>query len=150
MALWRARKTLSARCGPMCGLFPRCTARVPVGQAAPAPINAPSTRPRGRVIDVRQVVMTLSEYERRTLDRIETGCRREDPGFADRMDMIAAQQARSRAVVMAQCAIWIGWLVMVIGGGMARGPVSIGAFAAGSGVVLIVAGSVTWLRNRSH
>ena len=102
------------------------------------------------MIDVRQVVMTLSEYERRTLDRIETGCRREDPGFADRMDMIAAQQARSRAVVMAQCAIWIGWLVMVIGGGMARGPVSIGAFAAGSGVVLIVAGSVTWLRNRSH
>ena len=94
--------------------------------------------------------MTLSEYERRTLDRIETGCRREDPGFADRMDMIAAQQARSRAVVMARCAIWIGWLVMVIGGGMARGPVSIGAFAAGSGVVLIVAGSVTWLRNRSH
>jgi len=94
--------------------------------------------------------MTLSEYERRTLDGIENNCRREDPAFADRMNLTAAQQRSSRSVVMAQCAIWIGWLVMVIGGGMARGPVSIGAFAAGSGVVLIVAGSVTWLRNRSH
>ena len=92
--------------------------------------------------------MTLSEYERRTLDGIETGCRTEDPGFADRMDLTAAQQRSSRAVVMAQCAIWIGWLMLVIGGGMARGPVSIGAFVACYGLVLIVAGTVTWLRNR--
>ena len=93
--------------------------------------------------------MTLSEYERRTLDRIETGCRREDPGFADRMDMIAAQQARSRAVVMAQCAIWVGWLMLMIGGGLARGAVSIGTFVACYGLILIVAGAVAWLRNRS-
>ena len=92
--------------------------------------------------------MTLSEYERRTLDGIETGCRAEDPGFADRMDMTATKLRSSRVVVMAQCAIWIGWLVLVIGGGMARGPVSIGAFVACYGVVLIVAGTVTWLRNR--
>ena len=92
--------------------------------------------------------MTLSEYERRTLDRIETGCRREDPGFADRMDMIAAQQARSRAVVMAQCAIWVGWLMLMIGGGLARGPVSIGAFVASYGLTLMIAGAVTWLRHR--
>jgi hypothetical protein len=93
--------------------------------------------------------MTLSEYEQRTLDGIETGCRREDPDFAGRMDLDAARRRRRRAVVMAQCAIWIGWLVLVIGGGMARGPVSVGAFVACYGLALIVAGTVTWLRNRS-
>jgi len=36
------------------------------------------------VMDVRQVVMTLSEYERRTLDGIENNCRREDPAFPNR------------------------------------------------------------------
>ncbi len=92
--------------------------------------------------------MTLSEYERRIIDKIETSCRTQDPGFADRMDMAAAQERSSRVVVIAQCAIWIGWLVLVIGGGMARGQVSIGAFVACYGVVLIVAGTVTCLRNR--
>ena len=43
-------------------------------------------------MDVRQVVMTLSEYERRTLDGIENNCRREDPAFPDRMNLTAAQQ----------------------------------------------------------
>ena len=74
--------------------------------------------------------MTLSEYERRTLDGIETNCRREDPAFADRMNLTAAQQRGSRAVLMAQCAIWIGWLMLMIGGGLARGAVSIGTFVA--------------------
>ena len=97
-----------------------------------------------------KAVMTFSEYERRILDGIETGCRREDPGFVDRMDLTVALQARGRAVMIARCAIWIGWMVLVIGGGMARGPVSIGAFVACYGVVLIVAGTVTWLRNRRH
>jgi hypothetical protein len=96
-----------------------------------------------------KAVMTLSEYERRILDGIETGCRREDPGFVDRMDLTVALQARGRAVMIARCAIWIGWMVLVIGGGMARGPVSIGVLVAGYGIVLIVAGVVTWLRNRS-
>ena len=100
-------------------------------------------------MNVRQVVVTLSEYERRTLERIETGCRQEDPGFADRMDLIAARHCRSRAVVIAQCGIWIGWLMLMIGGGMARGPVSIGVVVAGYGLALVVAGCVTWLRNRS-
>jgi hypothetical protein len=99
-------------------------------------------------MDVRQVVMTLSEYERRTLDGIETNCRREDPAFADRMNLTAAQQRGSRAVLMAHWAIWIGWLMLMIGGGLARGPVSIGAFVACYGLVLIAAGAVTWLRNR--
>ena len=92
--------------------------------------------------------MTLSEYERRTLDGIETNCRREDPAFADRMNLTAAQQRGSRAVLMAQCAIWIGWLMLMIGGGLARGPVSIGALVACYGLALIVAGAATWLRHR--
>ena len=41
---------------------------------------------RFAAMDVRQVVMTLSEYERRT----ETERRRDEPGFADRMDLTAA------------------------------------------------------------
>jgi len=36
--------------------------------------------------------MTLSEYERRTLDGIENNRRREDPAFPDRMNLTAAQQ----------------------------------------------------------
>ena len=93
--------------------------------------------------------MTLSEYERRTLDGIETNCRREDPAFADRMNLTAAQQRSSRAVLMAQWAIWIGWLMLMIGGGLARGPVSIGVFVACYGLALIVTGAATWMRNRS-
>jgi hypothetical protein len=100
-------------------------------------------------MDVRQVVMTLSEYERRTLDGIENDCRREDPAFADRMNLTVAQQRGRRLVVMAQCAIWIGWLMLIIGGGLARGSVSIGAFVACYGLTLIVTGAVAWLRNRS-
>jgi hypothetical protein len=100
-------------------------------------------------MDVRQVVMTLSEYEQRTLDGIETDCRRSDPAFADRMDLTAAQQRSSRSVVMAQCAIWSGWLMLMIGGGLARGPVSIGAFVVCYGLALMVTGAVAWLRNQS-
>jgi hypothetical protein len=62
---------------------------------------------------------------------------------------LTAQRARSRAVVIAQFGIWIGWLMLVIGVGMARGPVSIGPFVACYGVPIIVAGSFTWLRHRS-
>ena len=93
--------------------------------------------------------MTLSEYERRTLDGIENDCHREDPTFADRMNLTVAQQRGRRLVVMAQCAIWIGWLVMTIGGGLARGLVSIGSLVACYGFALIVAGATTWLRHRS-
>jgi hypothetical protein len=100
-------------------------------------------------MDVRQVVMTLSEYERRTLDGIENNCRREDPAFPDRMNLTAAQQRSGRPVVMAQCAIWVGWLMLMIGGGLARGAVSIGTFVACYGLIRSVAGAVAWLRNRS-
>jgi uncharacterized membrane protein len=99
-------------------------------------------------MDMRQAMMTLSEYEQRTLDGIETNCRREDPAFADRMNLTAAQQRSGRAVLMAHWAIWIGWLMLVIGGGLARGAVSIGAFVACYGLALIVAGATTWLRHR--
>ena len=92
--------------------------------------------------------MSLSEYERRTLDGIETGSRTEDPGFAGRMDLAAAEDRRGRAVVLAPCLSWVGWLVVMIGGGMARGPISIGAVVACYGVGLMAAGVVTWLRNR--
>jgi hypothetical protein len=93
--------------------------------------------------------MTLSEYEQHTLNGIENNCRREDPAFVDRMNLTAAQQRSSRAVVMAHWAIWIGWLMLMIGGGLARGPVSIGVFVACYGLALIVTGAATWMRNRS-
>jgi hypothetical protein len=63
--------------------------------------------------------MTLSEYEQHTLNGIENNCRREDPAFVDRMNLTAAQQRSSRAVLMAHWAIWIGWLMLMIGGGLA-------------------------------
>ena len=77
--------------------------------------------------------MTLSEYERRALDGLENNCRSEDPAFADRMNLTAVQQRSSRSVTMAQCSIWIGWLMLTIGGGLARGPVSPGRSSPATG-----------------
>ena len=93
--------------------------------------------------------MTLSEHEQRTLDGIETGCREADPGFAVRLDLTAHLGRRRRVVVIAQAAIWIGWLVLVIGAGMADGPVSIGALVGCYGLGLIIAGTLAWIRNRT-
>src|SRR6478609_8265672 len=54
--------------------------------------------------------MTLSEFEQRTLAAIETGCRTEDPDFVSRLNLDAAQDQRSRAVVMADARPgWVGW-----------------------------------------
>ena len=93
--------------------------------------------------------MTLSEHEQRTLEGIETGCRQDDPGFAVRLDLTALLQCRRRVVLIAQTMIWTGWLVLVIGGGMANGPVSIGALVGCYGLAMIIAGSLAWIRNRS-
>src|SRR6478609_5602106 len=86
---------------PLCGMFRGVRRGYRIGQ-----LTATNSAPRTlcAVIDVRQVVMTLSEYERRTLDGVENNCRREDPAFADRMNLTAAGQRSSRSVVMAQCA----------------------------------------------
>jgi hypothetical protein len=55
-------------------------------------------------------VMTLSEYERRTLDGIETGCRVEDPGFAARLDLAAAEHGRRRVWCCPGARSgWVGW-----------------------------------------
>jgi hypothetical protein len=89
--------------------------------------------------------MTLSEHEQRTLDEMETTCRRVDPGFARRLDLAAV---RSRRRFMAHCAIWVGLLALVIGAGSARGVLSAGTIVAGYGLVLILAGTVGWVRNR--
>ena len=94
--------------------------------------------------------MTLSEYEQRALDEIETGCGADDPGLAARLDLTALQTRRRRWVTAARSAAWLGWLVLVIGAGVARGLVSIGAFVACYGLVMIVAGTVTWIRNRTR
>ena len=93
--------------------------------------------------------MTLSEHEQRTLDGIETGCREDDPGFAVRLDLTALLRRGRRVVRIAQTVTWIGWLVLLIGAGMAHGPVSIGAVVACYGLAMIIAGSLAWIRNRS-
>ena len=91
--------------------------------------------------------MTLSEDEQRTLEAIETGCRREDPGFVARLDLAATRYHSHCVVVMSQCAIWIGGVVVLIGAGLTRGLVSIGALVACYGLALILGGSVAWLRH---
>ena len=93
--------------------------------------------------------MTLSAREQRTLDGIETGCREDDPGFAVRLDLTALLRHGRRVVRIAQTVTRIGWLVLLIGGGMAHGPVSIGAVVACYGLAMIIAGTVAWIRNRS-
>ena len=86
--------------------------------------------------------MTLSEREQQTLAEIETGCRAEDPGFAARLDLLAARTRRARMVIIAQCTILVGSLVLVLGAGMARGPVSAGAVVVCYGLVMIIAGAI--------
>lgn len=92
--------------------------------------------------------MALSEYEQRTLAEIETVCRAEDPEFATRLDLLAARTRHTRAKLIAQCGIWLGSFLFVIGAGMARGLVSAGTVTAGYGIALTVAGTVAWVRNR--
>ena len=94
--------------------------------------------------------MTLSEYEQRALYEIETGCGADDPGFVARLDLTALQTRRRRLVTAARSAIWLGWLVLIIGAGLARGLLSIGALVACYGLVMVVAGAVTWIRNRTR
>jgi hypothetical protein len=63
---------------------------------ATATTSAPPDLPtRGDGCEAARV-MTLSEYERRTLDGIETGCRADDPGLAARLDLAAAKHRRRR------------------------------------------------------
>ena len=45
--------------------------------------------------------MTLSEDEARTLAEIEVDCRRDDPDFADRMDLAAARSLFSLGTIIA-------------------------------------------------
>lgn len=94
--------------------------------------------------------MTLSEYEQRTLAEIEHGCCAEDPGFAARMDLAAARSRRTRVTLLAQCAIWVGALVFVLGAGAIRGLVSGGVVIAFFGVAMIVIGIGAWLPNRAR
>ena len=94
--------------------------------------------------------MTLSEHEQRTLAEIETCCFADDPGFAGRLDLAAAHARRSRIRLIAQCAIWLGSMMLVTGAGLARGVVSFGVVIACYGLALIVAGAVAWIRNRAH
>ena len=94
--------------------------------------------------------MTLSEYEQLRPGGDRNRVPRRGSGLAARLDLVAAHTRRARTNLFAQCAIWLGSVVFVIGAGTARGPVSAGVVVAAYGVVMIVAGVLGWARNRTH
>lgn len=94
--------------------------------------------------------MTLSEYERRVLLEIEAGCRAEDPELEMRLDLAAASARRARAAFLARCAIWLGSGLFLVGAGTARGTISTGAVVAAFGLIMVVAGLLAWVSNRTH
>ena len=94
--------------------------------------------------------MTLSEYERRTLDGIETGCRAEDPGFR----CPVGPGRRGTPPPPGSGAVRVRNLAGLGGAGDRRRddprPLSIGVIAACCGLVMIIAGTVAWARNRNR
>ena len=92
--------------------------------------------------------MTLSEHEQHLLDEIEACTRSADPGFAANLDLVAALNLRARRMALARFGFWLGFVTVLVGAGVARGPISVGGFVAGCGSVLMVWAAVTALRNR--
>jgi hypothetical protein len=94
-------------------------------------------------------VMTLSEYEYRTLCEIETGCCAEDPDFVRELNFTAAANRLSRAIWLARAAVWLGWILLLMGASTASGLLSVGALLTCYGALILTAGAVSRWRLRT-
>ena len=92
--------------------------------------------------------MTLSEDKARTLAEIEVDCRRDDPDFADRMDLAAARRKRDIRLTIAQFGFFVGWVVLLVGAGTAHSLFSLGTIIACYGFVIVTLAAGIWLRLR--
>lgn len=59
--------------------------------------------------------MPLSEDEQNSLDQIETCCPAEDPGFADRLDMVVAHSSLRHQIKVAGYGFWFGLVLLMAG-----------------------------------
>ncbi len=82
--------------------------------------------------------MTLSEDEQHILDEIETFTRSADPGFAANLNLVAAQARRRKRLALSRYGFWLGFVILMVGAGSARGPISAGVLVACYGLTLIV------------
>jgi hypothetical protein len=89
--------------------------------------------------------MALSEYEQRRLDEIDRAVHRDDPGFADAIDI--GTRRRHRRLVAA-LVFPVGLLVLVAGAFLAQGLPLIGEPAGVLGFVVMVAGAGLILTGR--
>jgi Protein of unknown function (DUF3040) len=92
--------------------------------------------------------MTLSEDEQHILDEIETFTWSADPGFAANLNLVAAQARRRKRLALSRCGFWLGFVVLMVGAGSARGPISAGVLVACYGLTLMVWATVIAQRNR--
>ena len=92
--------------------------------------------------------MTLSEDEQRILDEIETFTRSVDPGFVSNLNLVAAQARRRKRLTLSHCGFWSGFVILMVGAGSARGPISAGILVACYGLTLMVWAAVVAQRNR--
>jgi hypothetical protein len=93
--------------------------------------------------------MTLSEDEQHTLDEIGTSLVADDPEFAARLDVVAAQHALRRRRRVAGYGLWLGVTLLMLGATAAHGVLSIGAVVGCYGFLLLAWSTVTLLRCRS-
>ena len=85
--------------------------------------------------------MTLSEDEQHILDEIETLTRSADPGFAANLNLVAAQARRRKRLALSRYGFWLGFVILMVGAGSARGPISAGVLVACYGLTLMVWGN---------
>lgn len=93
--------------------------------------------------------MSLTNEERRALERIERELRRADPLLASRMETAPTLQQRRRRVLLARRGAWLGAAVLLIGLVTAQGVLSLGAVIAGYGLVILLVSLGVAAYNRS-
>jgi len=96
----------------------------------------------------QRCAMTLSEDEQHLLDEIETFTRSADPGFAANLNLVAAQARRRTRLALSRYGFWFGFVILMVGAGSARGPISAGVLVACYGLTLMVWATVVAQRNR--
>lgn len=82
--------------------------------------------PRRSCEGSERCAMTMSEDEQHILNEIETFTRSADPGFAANLNLVAAQARRQKRLALSRYGFWLGFVILMVGAGSARGPISAG------------------------
>jgi len=82
--------------------------------------------------------MPLSPHEQYQLNVIETGFREQDPGFAAKLTVTAADRSRRRHLAVAHGCLWLGMVLSLVGFGVVHQVLATGVLLIlyGTGVML--------------